>query len=1172
MTSRIAWLALLVPFTALAADTAEPTPEDLTFLQDSTARMATHVAELRADVRERLTAQRDEEALRLKSAFEAAITREDNALVLARNTAIDRLEAFLRKYPAASAYPDQAVRLANLYIEREDALFDVRLTEYEARPLDAAQEEDADAYPRRDYARPIALYQDVLARYPGYEARPAVLFNLGLCYHKGYAVEQEPPPVAQFDLNKGRDLFLELLGTYPTSKNAPLAAFWLGQYYYDLQPANVDLSMVATQRQANLRTATTYYKQVLQAGDTNATYQTALYKLGWTYYKLNEFDEGLKWLAQLTEATESGCRAGDVDSCSKQNEALELLAETYKESSQQNGGQALAMAQTHLAQFGERPWVREVYVRLANTLWDAGDPQTVAAYTFLQQQWPTHPDNPVYQQNISLVYAESDQGWIRRGTEVLQVKRSPLPADLPRTKEAQAALKRLYFDGTPWAKANATNPAAIARARAFIELTIADVVTDSYTAAVASSDPAVKLAAAAEILQLMTEFPLQADYAKFEKGRAELLVQAGLAGVPGAFAQAIDAYETMSRNMTSPFREETIYLLPDLREQALKLQYGGPEAGLVADADNMPLPPEGAIVEGTVSSKFGKEHTRYTLSPEHAAYIASCDRLASTPFDPKTMITGLDGKPIALATVAAEYLPGCAYRSARVVYAHGQYDEARTRFDNLIARYPKERDAGNAAILYVRSFESDGDFAAARTAAERFTKLQLATGSDLAVLMENADLSLANRSMDAGDLSAAADAFLAFVKQYPKSEKSPDALNAAADLYTRSGRGEDANEAYKLYLQLYPQSPNAPIIALTVATNYANTFETARAVEEFEAFAKKYPRNEKVQEALYNATLLRRSLPDPASTARAQEKFVATYPDYAGAETAEAIFWAASEFWGQVSPAQQLDFYARYLKRYPDTNAEHVIEALYAQAKAAQAKGDTKKNVQLWAQIDATFAEAIAAGKKPGSLTRRRAAEGAIEALRKRVEAYKQIKWVEDGSVTVIIKSNAATLKAKNEELAVGDTSILKQVDTIRKQYMEAEAVTAATTLYGLAQFSLADFINDFGLRLPGDMDGDGEEFGVADTEFQDRLTAGINASFGARAAEAPLTLQSAITTAQQYGWSSWATMAQDELARRGVEGFGFDRPETVRSFNDLDLPLTTASTIELAPAKEEGK
>ncbi len=162
------------------------------------------------------------------------------------------------------------------------------------------------------------------------------------------------------------------------------------------------------------------------------------------------------------------------------------------------------------------------------------------------------------------------------------------------------------------------------------------------------------------------------------------------------------------------------------------------------------------------------------------------------------------------------------------------------------------------------------------------------------------------------------------------------------------------------------------------------------------------------------------------------------------------------------------------------------------------------------------------------------AATHPLEVLEARVNASKQVAWAEKGSVTTVLKKNVTTLKARSDALG----AFAQQRDEICRVYQEPEACAGATYLYGVAAYAVADQIDAFEARLPGDMDGDGEEFGVVDTEFQDRLVAALRASaIGSVADEGLATLRGVVEMTAARPGSAWGRRAWEELAQRSVPG-----------------------------------
>lgn len=211
--------------------------------------------------------------------------------------------------------------------------------------------------------------------------------------------------------------------------------------------------------------------------------------------------------------------------------------------------------------------------------------------------------------------------------------------------------------------------------------------------------------------------------------------------------------------------------------------------------------------------------------------------------------------------------------------------------------------------------------------------------------------------------------------------------------------------------------------------------------------------------------------------------------------------------------------------------ADAAIDALYTQARAAESRGDTKGAGKAWAALDKAFQAAVARKEPLSEAARVQAAAHPLALLEARVQASSRVAWAHKGSAMAVIKKNAEMLKAHADDVR----AVQERAGEICRVYQEPEACAGATFLLGSAQLGFGDLLNDFALRLPGDMDGDGEEFSVADTEYQDRLTTGVQDTLGALAAQGGVTLQSVVAVTASQPASVWGKRAQEELARRKI-------------------------------------
>ncbi len=112
----------------------------------------------------------------------------------------------------------------------------------------------------------IALYKQLLTTYPKYERNDRALYQLARIYEELGNVR---------DSIKIMDSLVEF---YPDSHYIGEAQFRRGEY-------NFSRKRFELAREA--------YQAVVGIGDTSVYYEFALYKLGWTYYKLEQYEEAI---------------------------------------------------------------------------------------------------------------------------------------------------------------------------------------------------------------------------------------------------------------------------------------------------------------------------------------------------------------------------------------------------------------------------------------------------------------------------------------------------------------------------------------------------------------------------------------------------------------------------------------------------------------------------------------------------------------------------------------------------------------------------------------------------------------------------------------------------------------------------------------------------------------
>ena len=216
----------------------------------------------------------------LAASYEKAI---ENLEVLERKDRLDAIaqfEEFLSRYPHESDYtPAAMMRLAELYYEKTEDEYQIAEKAYYKKldNLPADQRSKVPPLPPKRYEKPIALYQKVITEFPRYQ------YVDGAYYLLGYLLGEQDEHDAELAT------FHTLVSKFPKSKFVPEVWLRIGEFYFD-----ADQSVYPDA----LQKAIAAYKKVLPYKH-HPLYDKVLYKLGWTYYRVNDFDDAVNTFSDL---------------------------------------------------------------------------------------------------------------------------------------------------------------------------------------------------------------------------------------------------------------------------------------------------------------------------------------------------------------------------------------------------------------------------------------------------------------------------------------------------------------------------------------------------------------------------------------------------------------------------------------------------------------------------------------------------------------------------------------------------------------------------------------------------------------------------------------------------------------------------------------------------------
>lgn len=931
-----------------------------------------------------------------------------------RDEAMASFEAFLRRYDDVRTTSEVRLRLAELYYQEAQEVWQAESDRY-YEAVDAAGDDldrlanlEARGEPKLDLSRVIALLSSVV---DDNEALPAEdrYALLDVAYYT-LAYSYSEPTSGQQDRELARSTFRRLTLASPDSDYADAAHLMLGLYAFQ----DDDFAGSIPEFEAILARG----EDVVQ----RKNYEAALYQLAWARYKLNEYDEGMARFTELLDLSERR-RLQSGRASNFEPEAEAYLALSIADVADMRNVSPLEQANVYFTKIGlDKPYRWDVLVQLADALVRYSRPyEAVEIYEFLQTSdaFRYRPENPEFQDLVVKL--------LTRGYE----------ADLVAAGAARIAMTERYGEGSPWWDANRANPEAQEKARHFIEDYLLEVAKELKILAGESGDTAKFSAAADKYRDYLQRFPMADSYFENQLQMADALMRAG------RVEEAAAEFEGLVRDASfHPYGDPAIYFLFTVREKLLR-ELGQPPDVHVASAE----------VERTYTSAANVEVTVYELTDAQSAFVRAADAVIDHEFGEPLEDVGIDFRPI-----VDQNRSKVLYLPAQVLYYANRYDEARPRLQKIFKEMPRTDEGAYAANLFLNTYINEGDSASVRKWSREFAGMALgAPSGDSGELSdrfqdtyEKTVYLVGKEAADRGDHAAAAEAFLAFIAEFPKSPNVPDAILSAAFQLEKLGKAEEANGLYERFLRDYPTHPDARPFFFRIASNYEATFQLQEAVRYYEAFLKQYPKDKEAPTAQYMASFLREGLGDAAGAARGYEAYAKMFPDV---EDRAATHFRAGPMYELVDRGQAIQFYERYLKTYGLANPD---DGIAAQARISRLYADLGKTREAARASDAVvglYDQALAAGKTVGPRGRDLAAAAAFPALQRAYDAVVDAKLTKDEkkNTTLLFETLAA-------EVADFDAQVLAYIE----RYLSFEYTTAGMYLQGAAR----KFYADLGLSL----------------------------------------------------------------------------------------------------------
>jgi len=815
-----------------------------------------------------------------------------------RREQIESLKKIIQLSPDQKEQPGLLFRLADLYWEesryyffeasrKDDDLIRALAAKDAAAEAQARKQKDQLMGQRDVYAKlAIDTYTEIVQRYKDFERTDEVLYFLG---HNLMEMGEERKALVAYN---------RLVEKYPKSKYLPDAYLAFGEYYFNNSRAKREFLTKALEN----------YKKAASYVDS-AVYGFALYKEGWCYFNLVDYAKAMDlWKAVVLYGEFSGASALEKAGGAKGKSALIREARRdFVRAYERSGGtpeQARAVFPT-VAKNPDDLW--EMYKTLANLYYDQGNDRFAAlAYFLLIKERPLSPEAPGFQAKIvDCVLREGN-----KKTTVAQVRRLvKIIGDVEKSGNVKTDADKK----------------ALADAKKQSEVILSNLAVNWHNEGRKTRDDET-FAATDEVygdyLALFPDSPKAYDLRFFW---AELL------------------HDNL-RRYDKAAEQYTLVVKQDVRRiDGEKDEKGNYTVKPEKPGKWLPLAAYDSVYAWDEVVKRAEE--KGELKSE-----------ASTDLSKKLTIPPVKQQLLDATERYLKYVPKgekrveVAYKAARIYYDYHRYDEAVLRFSEIALTYPDYRfDNGDrageiAANLVLDSYNGLQNYQKVNEWARRFyANDRLATGKfrdDLSKIIEQSSFKLVAQLEQKGEYQQAGEAYLAFVKDFPRTEIADKALyNASVDFF-KAHLFERALETRERLFKTYPKSTLVPLCIWANAEGYESIGDFERAADAYEAYVRGFQgsrgaaapakksagkngkkkkngkaavaeppkpgpvwEESKAQIALYNAAVYREGLGQLKASLRDRELYLDLFPNAKDADAVSLSMAELEERTGQYGKA-----------------------------------------------------------------------------------------------------------------------------------------------------------------------------------------------------------------------------------------------------------------------------
>ncbi|RKY82382.1 hypothetical protein DRQ07_01465 [candidate division KSB1 bacterium] len=756
------------------------------------------------------------------------------------NRGIEDGEKLLASRPDKKVLDGILARLANLYYykEKNEYLqkmedYDKALILYEKGKLSTPPEE-----PKLTFDKSLNIYQRIIDEFSGSKLIDDAIYNKAFLYE---------------EMNRHKEanqIYLHLIEAYPNSPYVPESYMRLGEYYFN-PPVN------------DLEKAVKYYKNVLKYKNS-PRYDEAVYKIGWSYYRLSRYPEAISYFTTLVEDMIS-IKKHDPGQFKQRidltEESLEYIAISFID----YGGSEKAVQ--YLKGIGSPDWGADVLEKLGDVYLNDKEEylEAVSAYNKFLEYAPFSEHSPSVQQKIVTCY------------QILE-----------REEDVFFARQKLFLNYKP--SSNWWQKVESARARQTALNLSEKAVRANFNSLIRKAEKESDQDIFREAVNLgrtyLNEFPENIN-AYYVRWNVALILDTRL----HQYKDALQEYLTISLVYNSTKYDDYA------REKGLSTFKDAAENAIVV-ADSL-VQQERRTRKISVKTN-GDEKAAEPLTPAESWLAMAYDNyLKLFPFDPNT--------PKVLASAGALY------------YTHNQFSEALKYFKTLVKYFPQSNELHNVQYSIMESYFGKKDFTSAEVLAKRMLEQDIPDSMKVKVRkrLGEAIFFKAQALAEEGQKKQAADEFYRMAVETPKIEFADRALFNAGKEFDNIGNFDSAVRAYELLRISYGDSPFLKPALNNLAIDYGQLKEYAKGAKIYDELYKLLTKGDEARDALYNTIIYLEKCSDWVGALEKSSLYASEYKE--SPDAPEIFFKRGNYLLALQDTAGAVNFYHNFSDTFPQS-------------------------------------------------------------------------------------------------------------------------------------------------------------------------------------------------------------------------------------------------------------